>query len=78
MDKTPRTMPDTNRRHRTDIRDERGSILILSAVMMLVLMGFLGLALDSGSFYSHKRALQTSADAGAYQGGYELHLDVLF
>ena len=66
-------MPNVSLRLRTDVRSEKGAVLIMAAGMMLVLMGFVGLALDVGGFYSHKRALQTSADAGAYQGGYELH-----
>ena len=57
---------------RSDVRDEKGAVVILAAVMMTALMGFLGLSLDSGQFYSHKRALQTAADAGALQGGNEI------
>ena len=60
-------------RRRTDIRSEEGSVLVLTAVMMIVMTGFVGLAIDSGSFYLHKRSLQTAADAGALQGGHELH-----
>ena len=58
---------------RTDLRSETGSIIILTAFMLIVLMGFVGLALDVGSHYNHKRVLQTAADAGAFQGGHELH-----
>ena len=65
-------MPSRTRR-RPDIRDERGAVIILAAVMMVMLMGFVGLALDSGGLFNHKRILQTAADAGAWQGGYELH-----
>ena len=57
---------------RIDVRSERGSIIILSAVMIVVLMGFVGLALDSGSLFTHRRQLQTAADGGALQGGHEL------
>ena len=55
------------------LRSETGSIIILTAFMLIVLMGFVGLALDVGSHYNHKRVLQTAADAGAFQGGHELH-----
>ena len=66
-------MSDADRRGRADIRDERGAVIILAAVMMVMLMGFVGLAVDSGSLYNHKRWLQTAADAGALQGAYEVH-----
>ena len=65
-------MPSRTRRG-PDIRDERGAVIILAAVMMLMLMGFVGLALDTGGLFNHKRILQTAADAGAWQGGHELH-----
>ena len=39
---------------------------------MVVLMGFVGLGLDTGSLFNHKRVLQTSADAGALHGAYEI------
>lgn len=57
-------------RHR--IRGERGSILIMMAGMIVVLMGFVGLGLDTGSLFNHKRTLQTAADDGALQGAYEI------
>ena len=60
-------------RPHTHLRDEKGSVIILATIMIVVLMGFVGLALDSGSMYSHKRSLQTAADAGALQGAYEVH-----
>ena len=66
-------MPMLHQRRRTDIRNETGSIIIMTAFMLIVLMGFTGLALDVGSHYNHKRVLQTAADAGAFQGGHELH-----
>ena len=52
---------------------ETGSALILTAVMMVTLTGFMGLALDVGSLYHHRRVMQTAADAGALGGGTEIH-----
>ena len=66
-------MPMPNQRLHTDVRSETGSIIILTAFMLIVLLGFVGLAIDVGSHYNHKRVLQTAADAGAFQGGHELH-----
>ena len=51
---------------------EKGSILMLGAVAIFVVMAFAGLALDACYMYFHKRAMQTAADAGAYGGALEL------
>ena len=42
--------------------------MILAAVTLVVLVAFMGLALDASFMYFHKRAMQTAADAGAYAG----------
>ncbi len=52
---------------------ERGSVLIMTAAMMVALMGFMGLGLDVGMLYQHRRVLQTAADAGALGGGAEIY-----
>ena len=52
---------------------ETGSALVLTAFMMVALTGFMGLALDVGSLYHHRRVMQTAADAGALGGGAEVH-----
>ena len=54
-------------------RGDRGSILILTALSMVTLTGFMGLALDVGSLYQHRRVLHTAADAGALGGGAEIY-----
>ena len=58
----------SNRRNRNG---ERGAIMILAAVTLVVLVAFMGLALDASFMYFHKRAMQTAADAGAYAGALE-------
>jgi Flp pilus assembly protein TadG len=63
-----------NTAHPNDRRNrqgERGVIMILAAVTMVVLLGFMGLALDASYMYFHKRSMQTAADAGAYAGALE-------
>src|SRR5258708_25193788 len=50
---------------------ERGVIMILAAATIIVLVAFMGLALDASYMYFHKRAMQTAADAGAYAGALE-------
>tara|TARA_B100000315_G_scaffold186215_1_gene175525 strand:- start:7003 stop:8283 length:1281 start_codon:yes stop_codon:yes gene_type:complete len=52
---------------------ETGSALLLTAGMMVTLTGFMGLGLDVGSLYNHRRLLQTAADAGALGGGSEIY-----
>ncbi len=50
---------------RPDGRRDRGQILILFALSIVVLLSFAGLAFDIGRFYSEKRFLQNAADAAA-------------
>src|SRR2546423_8060363 len=57
-----------NRNHRNG---EKGAIMFLGAITMVVLMAFMGLALDASYIYFHKRKMQTAADAGAYAGALE-------
>ena len=52
-------------------RGEAGQVLIIVAVMLPVLIGFMGLVIDLGSLYHHKRRMQTAADAGALAGAHE-------
>ena len=51
---------------------ERGVIIVVVALSMVVLLGFLALALDVGVFYQSRRLMQTAADAGAIAGADEL------
>jgi len=51
---------------------ERGSLVIMVAMSMVVLLGFMGLAFDCSYFYLVKRRMQTAADAGASAGAQEL------
>jgi putative Flp pilus-assembly TadE/G-like protein len=61
----------TGNYHRNHRNGERGSILMLGAVSILVVLAFMGLALDASYMYFHKRNMQTAADAGAYAGALE-------
>ena len=51
------------------VRDECGAVLIMVALSSVALLGFLGLALDVGYMYHHRRVMQSAADAGAIAGG---------
>jgi Flp pilus assembly protein TadG len=51
---------------------ESGQALVLIALMVPVLIGFLGLAVDFGRLASQQRVLQNQADAAALAGGADL------
>jgi hypothetical protein len=49
-------------------RDERGQTIILVALSLPLLLGFIGIATDVGLLFKDKRTLQTAADAAAIAG----------
>src|SRR5271157_4037301 len=51
---------------------EAGNILLLTALSLTVLMGFVGLAVDMGMLRYDKRLQQTAADAAAIAGANNL------
>ena len=55
--------------------DNRGSIHVLVAVMLPVILGVGGLALDVGNLYLAHNRLQTAVDAAALAGSLELPYD---
>src|SRR5207248_3899073 len=46
-------------------RGERGQAIVFVALMIVVLIGFIGLAVDGGRLYWERRILQNSVDAAA-------------
>ena len=50
------------------MKRQRAQTLILVALMLTVLLGFLALALDGGNAYLQRRRMQNAADAGALAG----------
>lgn len=54
-------------------REQSGQMLVLSAAMMMVLIMFVGLAIDAGRLYGVRRTMQEAADAGAYAGAVVLY-----
>ena len=52
-------------------RRQRGSIPVATALLLPLLIGFAGLAGDSGNLYLVKRRMQTAADAGAVSAALE-------
>ncbi len=51
------------------LRSEKGAILFIVAACLVVLLGFMGLAIDFGHAYNNKSQLQNMADACALQVG---------
>ena len=56
-------------RHR--LRDDRGIALVMTALAMSALLGFMALAFDIGMLFQAKRKLQIAADAAAIAGTLE-------
>ena len=50
------------------LRDESGQTLVLSALLMCILMGFMALAIDVGVLFRAQRKAQTQADAAVTAG----------
>jgi len=52
--------------------DQRGAIIVFFALCLPILIGFMGLAVEVGYWYSQHRNLQSAADAAAVAGSYDL------
>jgi Flp pilus assembly protein TadG len=52
-------------------RSQRGQAIVLVALIMVVLLGFLGLALDGGRAYVDRRQMQAAVDAGALAAAFK-------
>ncbi|HOG45839.1 MAG TPA: pilus assembly protein TadG-related protein [Anaerolineae bacterium] len=51
---------------------ERGQTLVLFALALVAMIGFLGLTIDGGNLYAERRLAQNAADAAALAGAYAL------
>lgn len=56
-------------------RDRKGGVIIVFALLLPVLVGFIGLGVEVTYWFSKKRDLQAAADAAALAGSYELAED---
>ena len=50
------------------LREERGAIFVLTAILLPVILGFMGFGYDVGNLYMHKARLQNAADAASLAG----------
>ncbi len=55
-------------------QDERGQMLVLTALSMMILLGFMALAMDVGLLYRAKRNMQIAADAAATAGALDYYM----
>lgn len=51
------------------LKQERGAILVLTALLLPIIFGCVGIGYDIGNLYMHKARLQNVADAAALAGG---------
>ncbi|MEQ1731960.1 MAG: pilus assembly protein TadG-related protein, partial [Vicinamibacterales bacterium] len=56
-------------------RNERGSILILTALSMVTLLGMIALVLDGSRMYEERNRLSSAADAAAKSAAFERRRD---
>ncbi|HJR20597.1 MAG TPA: TadE/TadG family type IV pilus assembly protein [Dongiaceae bacterium] len=56
-------------------RDQRGATAITTALVSVVLIGFVGLGTEVGMWYSERRAMQTASDAAAMGGAFKIYKD---
>jgi hypothetical protein len=54
-------------------RERKGAMLVMVAVVLVVLLGFLAMTLDVGAGNRQRRLAQTAVDAGALAGAVELY-----
>lgn len=57
---------------RLKLRDDRGAIAIIFALLLVVIIGMAAFVIDEGSLYQTRRSIQTVADAAALAGVQEL------
>ena len=53
------------------INQERGAVVIIAAIMIVVLFGFAALVIDVGQLYAVRRQMVSAADGGALAGAME-------
>lgn len=60
------------RRRRSEKQRERGQILVMFALMLVVLLGLVGLVLDVGNFLHERQDVQNLVDSAALAGAQDL------
>jgi hypothetical protein len=60
-------------RCRQNVGSDRGSVLVITALALLALLGMAAIVIDLSSWWVHKRHLQTQADSAALAGAQLVH-----
>jgi hypothetical protein len=68
-DARPRPQSKSRRRF---FSDDRGAVAIIMGLVLPVLIGMVGLAVEVGSWFGERRSLQSAADAAALAGAWDL------
>lgn len=55
-------------------KEESGQVLVLTALTMVLMLGFVGLAVDVGMLFHARRNMQIAADAAAIAGAVDYHI----
>ena len=55
----------------TKLREERGGVMVLAAILIPVFLVMTALVVETGNWFTHDRQLQNRADAGAFAAGVE-------
>lgn len=55
------------------VRNEKGMVIVYVAILLMMLFGFLGLAVDTGHLFRVRNELQNAADAAALKGAWHLY-----
>jgi len=63
-----RTQPGTWRQRRTESREDRGQIIVIFALALVAMIAMVGLILDGGAAFAHRRDEQTASDLAALAG----------
>ena len=58
-------------------KQQRGQIVPMFALMLILLLGFMALVIDFGTIYANRRTLQNAADAAALAGAKEIEMQIL-
>src|SRR3954453_8707860 len=67
---SPNALRSASRRHL--LKSESGSILILTALAMIVLLGVVALAVDGSFMYTERNRMSAAADGAAKSAAYEV------
>lgn len=65
-------MHRTRQNHRLRVSRRRGTILVITGIVLIALIGLLGLVIDAGQLMTAHRVTQNAADAGAMAAAMDL------